>query len=155
METEEELHQPFLSSTHDDRSSHATDSRLEEVLSDTTVPFSKRLLSATWIELKLLFPLAGPAIIVYVINNLMSFVTRAFAGHLGNLELAAANLGNSGIQLLAYGLMVNCIYGSPLPTLSSLLTNTSDYLFVLCVVIGLAGYGKCCGDFMRTSLRSK
>ncbi|XP_014516880.1 protein DETOXIFICATION 40 [Vigna radiata var. radiata] len=115
METEEELHQPFLSSTHDDRSSHATDSRLEEVLSDTTVPFSKRLLSATWIELKLLFPLAGPAIIVYVINNLMSFVTRAFAGHLGNLELAAANLGNSGIQLLAYGLMLGM--GSAVETL--------------------------------------
>ncbi|KAG2395721.1 hypothetical protein LR48_Vigan09g208700 [Vigna angularis] len=115
METEEELHQPFLSSTHDDRSSHATDSRLEEVLSDTTVAFSKRLLSATWIELKLLFPLAGPAIIVYVINNLMSFVTRAFAGHLGNLELAAANLGNSGIQLFAYGLMLGM--GSAVETL--------------------------------------
>ncbi|WVY93152.1 hypothetical protein V8G54_032240 [Vigna mungo] len=115
METEEELHQPFLRSTHDDQSSHATDSRLEEVLSDTTVPFSKRLLSATWIELKLLFPLAGPAIIVYVINNLMSFVTRAFAGHLGNLELAAANLGNSGIQLFAYGLMLGM--GSAVETL--------------------------------------
>jgi len=103
MESEDEVHQPFL----DGQSSYAADSRLEEVLSDTTVPCSKRLLSAAWIELNLLFPLAGPAILVYVINNLMSFITRAFAGHLGNLELAAANLGNSGIQLFAFGLMVN------------------------------------------------
>jgi len=123
MEREEELHEAFLSSSHDDESSHVTESRLEEVLSDTTIPFSKRILSATWIEFNLLFPLAGPAIIVYVINNLMSFVTRAFAGHLGNLELAAANLGNSGIQLFAYGLMVNLCTDHQLPTLYILYTH--------------------------------
>jgi MATE family multidrug resistance protein len=39
----------------------------------------------------------------------MSLSTRVFAGHLGNLELAAASLGNSGIQLFAYGLMVHFI----------------------------------------------
>uniref|UniRef100_J3LQE0 Uncharacterized protein n=1 Tax=Oryza brachyantha TaxID=4533 RepID=J3LQE0_ORYBR len=32
--------------------------------------------------------------------------TQIFSGHLGTLELAAASLGNTGIQVFAYGLMV-------------------------------------------------
>lgn len=32
--------------------------------------------------------------------------TQVFAGHLGNLELAASSLGNNGIQTFAYGLLV-------------------------------------------------
>lgn len=100
----DELHQPIL--THDHPPPPELNSSLEEVLSNTQLPLLKKLLSATWIELNLLFPLAAPAILVYLINNSMSTVTRAFAGHLGNLQLAAANLGNSGIQLFAYGLMV-------------------------------------------------
>jgi Na+-driven multidrug efflux pump len=66
----------------------------------------QRLGPATWIELKLLFHLAAPAVIVYMINYLMSMSTQIFSGHLGNLELAAASLGNTGIQVFAYGLMV-------------------------------------------------
>ena len=76
------------------------------MLSDLQLPWLRRLRTATWIELKLLFRLAAPAVLVYLINNAMSLSTRVFAGHLGNLELAAASLGNSGIQLFAYGLMV-------------------------------------------------
>ncbi|XP_017435825.1 protein DETOXIFICATION 40 [Vigna angularis] len=115
MEYEEEVHEGFIISSHDDESSHAADSRLEEVLSETTTTCSKRLLSAAWIELNLLFPLAGPAILVYIIKSLMSYITRAFLGHLGNLQLAAANLGNSGIQLFAFGLMLGM--GSAVETL--------------------------------------
>lgn len=81
-------------------------SELEKVLSDTELSYWKRIRVATWIELKLLFRLAAPAIGVYLINNFMSLSTRIFAGHLGNLQLAAASLGNQGIQLFAYGLMV-------------------------------------------------
>lgn len=121
MESSEEgLHQPILNSTLTSSSSpspeehtqaigsgaHIVDSRLEDVLSDTNLPWLKKLQSATWIELSLLSRIAGPAIFVYLINNFMSTATRAFAGHLGNLEYAAANLGNSGVQLFAYGLMV-------------------------------------------------
>ena len=40
MEREEELHEAFLSSSHDDESSHVTESRLEEVLSDTIYKLS-------------------------------------------------------------------------------------------------------------------
>ncbi|KAG6691575.1 hypothetical protein I3842_10G069800 [Carya illinoinensis] len=94
---------------------HGVDSRLENVLSDTQLPRFKRLRTATWIELKILFRLAAPAVFVYMINNFMSLSTRVFAGHLGNLELAAASLGNSGIQLFSYGLMLGM--GSAVETL--------------------------------------
>ena len=118
MDSQQEQNQPILNSMRDQllptpESSevnhdnvHEVDSRLEKVLSDTELSFCKRLRSASWIELRLLFRLAAPAIFVYMINNAMSLSTRVFCGHLGNLELAAASLGNSGIQLLAYGLMV-------------------------------------------------
>jgi MATE family multidrug resistance protein len=33
--------------------------------------------------------------------------TQIFSGQLGTLELAAASLGNTGIQSFAYGLMVS------------------------------------------------
>ncbi|GKB24103.1 hypothetical protein Tco_0863504, partial [Tanacetum coccineum] len=69
------------------------------------IPFMRRLGLASKIELNLLFKLAAPAVMVYLINNAMSLSTRIFSGQLGNLELAAASLGNSGIQLFAYGLM--------------------------------------------------
>ncbi|KAK4588324.1 hypothetical protein RGQ29_019347 [Quercus rubra] len=126
MASQDELHQPILNSDHsapqeqeqEHLSSpvlHEVDSRLEKVLSDTQLSSIKRLRLATWIELKLLFRLAAPAVFVYMINNFMSLSTRVFAGHLGNLELAAASLGNSGIQLLAYGLMLGM--GSAVETL--------------------------------------
>ncbi|KAK8618297.1 hypothetical protein V6N13_132292 [Hibiscus sabdariffa] len=95
--------------------STGVDSKLENVLLDEELSFCKRLGLASWIELRLLFPLAGPAVFVYMINNTMSLSTRVFCGHLGNLELAAASLGNSGVQLLAFGLMLGM--GSAVETL--------------------------------------
>ncbi|KAG6641664.1 protein DETOXIFICATION 40-like [Carya illinoinensis] len=127
MASQDDLHQPILNDSHHEHEPlpepaepisavfHGVDPRLEKLLSDTQLPQFKRLQLATWIELKLLFPLAGPAVFVYMINNFMSLSTRVFAGHLGNLELAAASLGNSGIQLLAYGLMLGM--GSAVETL--------------------------------------
>ncbi|CAK8535526.1 unnamed protein product [Lathyrus sativus] len=94
---------------------HESDGELERVLSDTTVPYFRRIRSATWIELKLLFFLAAPAVFVYLINYVMSMSTQIFSGHLGNLELAAASLGNTGIQIFAYGLMLGM--GSAVETL--------------------------------------
>lgn len=80
--------------------------QLERVLTDTTVPYVKRMVAASCIELKLLFRLAAPAAAVYLINYVMSMFTQIFSGHLGNLELAGASLGNNGIQTFAYGIMV-------------------------------------------------
>ncbi|KAI4334100.1 hypothetical protein L6164_018832 [Bauhinia variegata] len=88
---------------------------LETILADSSLPLLWRLKSATWMELKLLFRLAAPAVVVYMINYAMSVSTRIFSGHLGNLELAAASLGNTGIQVFAYGLMLGM--GSAVETL--------------------------------------
>ncbi|CAK8575398.1 unnamed protein product [Lathyrus sativus] len=101
--------------THSFGSKHESDGELERILSDTSVSFVKRFGLASWVELKLLFYLAAPAVIVYLINYVMSMSTQIFSGHLGTLELAAASLGNTGIQVFAYGLMLGM--GSAVETL--------------------------------------
>ncbi|KAI4383261.1 hypothetical protein MLD38_009122 [Melastoma candidum] len=88
---------------------------LERILADPGLSLRERLWSGTQCELRLLFSLAVPAVIVYMINYVMSMSTQMFAGHLGNRELAAASLGNTGIQIFAYGLMLGM--GSAVETL--------------------------------------
>uniref|UniRef100_A0A1D1YE37 Protein TRANSPARENT TESTA 12 n=1 Tax=Anthurium amnicola TaxID=1678845 RepID=A0A1D1YE37_9ARAE len=88
---------------------------LERILTEPGAPLVRRLWSATGIETRLLVRLAAPAVVVYMINYLMSMATQIFSGHLGNLELAAASLGNTGIQIFAYGLMLGM--GSAVETL--------------------------------------
>ncbi|XP_073151750.1 protein DETOXIFICATION 40-like [Henckelia pumila] len=88
---------------------------LEEVLSDTTLSRRRRLQKGIALELQYLFRLAGPAVIVYLLNNVISMSSQIFCGHLGNLELAASSLGNNGIQLLTYGVMLGM--GSAVETL--------------------------------------
>ncbi|CAL5411958.1 unnamed protein product [Camellia sinensis] len=90
-------------------------SALEDVLSDMSLSYLRRLQRATTIELNTLFKLAAPAIVVYLLNNVTSMATQIFCGHLGNLELAAASLGNNGIQIFAYGVMLGM--GSAVETL--------------------------------------
>jgi multidrug resistance protein, MATE family len=81
--------------------------QLEAVLIDHgTTTWARRIGLAMLIELKLLMPIAGPAVVVYALNNALSISTQIFSGRLGNLELAASSLGNNGIQIFAYGLMV-------------------------------------------------
>ncbi|KAA0040248.1 protein DETOXIFICATION 40-like [Cucumis melo var. makuwa] len=120
--SEDDVHQPLLFSSAALLSSqsllsnyHKTSDELEKILSDTQLSVVRRYSQATWIEMKLMFYLAAPAVFVYVINYLMSMSTQVFSGHLGNLELAASSLGNNGIQLFAYGLMLGM--GSAVETL--------------------------------------
>nr|CAB3499086.1 unnamed protein product [Digitaria exilis] len=89
--------------------------QLESILSDESVPWGRRMGAATVVEMRLLVRLAAPAVLVYMINYLMSMSTQIFSGHLGTLELAAASLGNTGIQVFAYGLMLGM--GSAVETL--------------------------------------
>ncbi|KAD0533607.1 hypothetical protein E3N88_37245 [Mikania micrantha] len=106
----------LLESVEDSASGgHGGSADLERVLTDTETPFIRRLTAASIIELNLLYKLAAPAVMVYLINNAMSISTRIFSGQLGNMELAAASLGNQGIQLFAYGLMLGM--GSAVETL--------------------------------------
>uniref|UniRef100_A0A0D9VVU2 Protein DETOXIFICATION n=1 Tax=Leersia perrieri TaxID=77586 RepID=A0A0D9VVU2_9ORYZ len=94
---------------------HGASGRLESILSDASMPLGQRAWAATSIELGLLTRLAAPAVVMYMINYLMSMSTQIFSGHLGNLQLAAASLGNNGIQMFAYGLMLGM--GSAVETL--------------------------------------
>lgn len=88
----------------------AVSGELENILSDTELGYVVRIRRAAWIELKLLSKLAAPAVFVYMINNFMSMSTQIYSGHLGNLQLAAASLGNNGVQIFAYGLMVTLFF---------------------------------------------
>ncbi|XP_011047999.1 PREDICTED: protein TRANSPARENT TESTA 12-like isoform X1 [Populus euphratica] len=110
----DEIHQPMLLDKQPSQEP-VISSELEDVLSDTSLSYFKRLQRATFIELKTLFQLAGPAIVVYLLNNVISMSTQILCGHLGNLELAASSLGNNGIQIFAYGLMLGM--GSAVETL--------------------------------------
>ncbi|KAM6585741.1 hypothetical protein CsatB_012743 [Cannabis sativa] len=105
-----QLHEPMLT-----MKSSPISSELEDTLSNPDIPFFQRLKSATCIELSTLFRLAGPTVVVYLLNNVTSMSTQIFCGHLGNLQLAAASLGNTGIQVFAYGLMLGM--GSAVETL--------------------------------------
>ncbi|KAL2467145.1 MATE efflux family protein [Abeliophyllum distichum] len=115
------LNQPLVESFQERGLNHLpvaaeeVSSELENVLSDSKLTTSGRYRKATWVESKILFKLAAPAIIVYLLNNVTSMSTQIFCGHLGNLELAASSLANNGIQLLAYGVMLGM--GSAVETL--------------------------------------
>uniref|UniRef100_A0A2P2JKI5 Protein DETOXIFICATION Multidrug and toxic compound extrusion protein n=1 Tax=Rhizophora mucronata TaxID=61149 RepID=A0A2P2JKI5_RHIMU len=120
MGSRRELQEPILPAAPQEaepQAGHGTEMsfKLEKVLNDPHLPRLKQIWLASCIEIKLLFRLAAPTIFSYLINNFMSLSTRIFAGHLGNLELAAASLGNSGVQLFAYGLMLGM--GSAVETL--------------------------------------
>ena len=86
---------------------HGASCGLESILTDTSAPLARRAWLAGAVELRLLARLAAPAVVVYMINFVMSMSTQILCGHLGTLELAAASLGNTGVQTFAYGLMVS------------------------------------------------
>nr|XP_043627146.1 protein DETOXIFICATION 40-like [Erigeron canadensis] len=112
-----ELTEPILANHHKPpvAPGEIVSSELEDILLDTSLTSFGRIQKAMSIELYSLFRLAGPAIIVYLLNNVTSMSTQIFCGHLGNLELAAASLGNNGVQLFAYGVMLGM--GSAVETL--------------------------------------
>ena len=91
------------------------DGRLEALLSGAgdggvvSDPWPQRMSAAAALELRLLAPLAAPAVAVYMLAAATTSSTQIFCGHLGNVQLAAASLGNNGIQVFAYGLMVRAV----------------------------------------------
>jgi multidrug resistance protein, MATE family len=97
---------PLLLPLPDGGAGHGASAQLERILGDESAPRARRLARAAREELRLLLALAAPAVAVYMINYAMSLSTRIFCGQLGTLELAAASLGNVGIQVFAYGIMV-------------------------------------------------
>ncbi|KAL5982330.1 Protein DETOXIFICATION 27 [Asimina triloba] len=61
------------------------------------------------VESKKLWHIAGPAIFSRVSMYGMNVVTQAFAGHLGNLELAAFSIANTVVVGFAFGLLVQIL----------------------------------------------
>ncbi|XP_009599386.1 protein DETOXIFICATION 27-like [Nicotiana tomentosiformis] len=64
--------------------------------------FSKRF----WIETKKLWHIVGPAIFSRIVSYSMFVITQAFAGHLGDLELAAMSIASNVVLGFDFGLML-------------------------------------------------
>ncbi|BBN70164.1 MATE efflux family protein, partial [Prunus dulcis] len=62
----------------------------------------------SWIESKKLWHIVGPAIFSRVASYSMLVITQAFAGHLGDLELAAISIANNVILGMASALETLC-----------------------------------------------
>ncbi|KAM7280880.1 hypothetical protein ACFE04_008014 [Oxalis oulophora] len=60
-------------------------------------------------ESKKLWHLAGPAIFTGICQYALGALTQAFAGSIGELELAAVSIVNSGIAGLAFGVMLGMV----------------------------------------------
>ena len=63
-----------------------------------------------WNESKKLWNISGPAIFNRVATFSMFVITQAFAGHLGDLELAATSIAINVILGLDFGILVNFKY---------------------------------------------
>lgn len=66
----------------------------------------QRLGRRVWTESKKLWHIVGPAIFSRVASYSMLVITQAFAGHLGELELAAISIANNVIVGFDLGLLV-------------------------------------------------
>lgn len=59
-----------------------------------------------WIESRKLWHIVGPSIFSRVATYLMNIITQAFAGHLGEVELAAISIANTVIVGFNFGLLL-------------------------------------------------
>jgi MATE family multidrug resistance protein len=71
-----------------------------------------------WVESKKLWHIVGPAIFSRLASYSMLIITQAFAGHLGDLELAAISIANNVVVGFDFGLLVR-------------ITSISRYLYTL------------------------
>lgn len=65
-----------------------------------------RLGTRVWEESKKLWEIVAPAIFSRVVTFSMNVITQAFAGHIGDLELAAISIANTVVVGFSFGLMV-------------------------------------------------
>ncbi|GMI99427.1 hypothetical protein like AT5G65380 [Hibiscus trionum] len=80
----------------------ASAERLEAEKDDQNQSLTKRV----WIESKKLWQIVGPAIFSRLASYSMLVITQAFAGHLGDLELAAISIANNVIVGFDFGLLL-------------------------------------------------
>lgn len=88
---------------------------LASPLGETKVPLLSRneeeeeeqdLTRKVWIESKKLWHIVGPAIFSRIASYMMLVITQSFAGHLGDLELAAISIANNVVVGFDFGLLV-------------------------------------------------
>nr|AKW47280.1 MATE-88 transporter [Catharanthus roseus] len=117
MESSEDHHgiEQALLNPKQSNGEESISSELEGILSDSSLRGIQRIRQGVQLELGTLFRLAAPACATSLLGNVVSMSTQIFCGHIGNLALAASSLGNNGIQLFAYGLMLGM--GSAVETL--------------------------------------
>jgi MATE family multidrug resistance protein len=72
------------------------------------------LAKQVWEESKKLWEIVGPAVFMRVVLYSMNVISQAFAGHLGDRELAAYSIANTVISGLSFGLQVRAHGTSPL-----------------------------------------
>ncbi|KAH0455519.1 hypothetical protein IEQ34_015551 [Dendrobium chrysotoxum] len=65
-----------------------------------------KLRKRVWIESKKLWRVAGPAIFSRVSTYSMIVITQAFAGHLGDLQLASMSIANNVVIGFSFGLLL-------------------------------------------------
>ena len=59
-----------------------------------------------WEESKKLWEVAGPAAFMRLVLNSMTIVSQAFAGHLGDRDVAAFSMASTVISGLNFGILV-------------------------------------------------
>lgn len=69
-------------------------------------PEESNLITKTWVESKKLWLIAGPSIFSRLAMFSMTVITQAFAGHLGDLNLAAISIATTVIISLTFGFLV-------------------------------------------------
>ncbi|XVF15264.1 hypothetical protein REPUB_Repub09cG0136100 [Reevesia pubescens] len=80
----------------------ASAERLNPEQDDQNLSLAKRV----WIESKKLWQIVGPAIFSRLASYSMLVITQAFAGHLGDLELAAISIANNVVVGFDFGLLL-------------------------------------------------
>ncbi|XWS25328.1 hypothetical protein CRYUN_Cryun27aG0059800 [Craigia yunnanensis] len=69
-------------------------------------PEESNLISKTWVESKKLWLIAGPSIFSRLAMFSMTVITQAFAGHLGDLNLAAISIATTVIISITFGFLL-------------------------------------------------
>lgn len=68
-----------------------------------------RLTKEVWQESKKLWEVVGPAAFMRLVLYAMNIISQAFAGHLGDRELAAYSIATTVVSGLSFGLLVRAL----------------------------------------------
>ncbi|KAH7848985.1 hypothetical protein Vadar_011369 [Vaccinium darrowii] len=100
---EEELNHPLVQYNSTSASNDVANDRVE---AKEDYREKLDLKTKVWIETKKLWQIVGPSIFSRVATYSMNIITQAFAGHLGDLELASISIANNVIVGFNFGLLL-------------------------------------------------